>query len=72
MRVGGTIYLHRKKDDMMIRYRVYHSRVARNEIIEYWRKMYAKKFDECYIQISPNYDIEKVNEQGLDTIKRMV
>jgi len=65
----GLIYLYDSDNNAPISVKKYHDRVKRKNIINDWRRKYAKAFYRCYLIISPeitdDYDYDAI-ESKLD------
>lgn len=67
----GTIKLIYREDEAAVRN--YKSGTDRKNIIEYWKLMYAERFNKCAIQISPdikdNYKYDIFKQFGVNKIR---
>ena len=59
----GIISLHDKTGEA-VSVRIYDSNYSRKYCIKNWGRMYAKSFNTCYIQISPEVNPDLVDENG--------
>lgn len=62
----GVMYLL-DPNGRQIRRTHYSGRKERELHLKEWRQQYAKKIDECYIQIAPGFKTENVDENGYNT-----
>jgi hypothetical protein len=65
----GRITLYDRAGDL-VDSRVYPSLVARNDIVRSWKQKYAKKYDDCFLQIEPNSNSERVHDNGINKNSR--
>lgn len=52
-----------KYKDEVLRSRQYWGIQDRKDIINYWRMFYGKKFEECYIHLTPEVNANAVNDK---------
>ena len=68
MPAQGTIFLLNRIEEI-IDTRVYANSWKRKQIIDNWKKIYAAKFDSCFIQINPECNFRMVNKDGTNKKK---
>lgn len=42
----------------------YDCKAHRNRSIDYWKRIYGKRIEECFIQIYPETDVNAIRENG--------
>lgn len=65
----GIIYLLDKGGGEIVTAKPYDSVSQRKKIIDGWRKMYAAKFYQCILQISPYVDTTRIKQDGTNSYK---
>ncbi len=69
MRKNGMIYLY-DKGGGLVDARIYSDTYKRKELIKKWRKLYAAKFNDCFLQYAPNVDLRLIGDNGENILRQ--
>ena len=66
---AGMIFLYGLGSDRPVAGHQYKDRAQRKNIIKQWMALYAAAYNDCYLQIVPQTNIQRINRKGENTNK---